>query len=213
MNFINKEIEQYIEEHSTPEDGVMKDLNRATHLKTFYPNMLSGNIQGKFLEMVSHMIKPKRILEIGTFTGYSAIAFAKGLEKGGKVVTIEVNDEMESFIKEFIKKAGMEDKIELMMGNALEIIPSLKDEFDLVFIDADKEQYLDYYQLAMEKLRHGGFILADNVLWNGKVLNTDEKTDKETQGIKSFNDYVNNDPRVEQVIVSLRDGLMLIRKL
>lgn len=164
MNFINKEIEQYIEEHSTPEDGVMKDLNRATHLKTFYPNMLSGNIQGKFLEMVSHMIKPKRILEIGTFTGYSAIAFAKGLEKGGKVVTIEVNDEMESFIKEFIKKAGMEDKIELMMGNALEIIPSLKDEFDLVFIDADKEQYLDYYQLAMEKLRHGGFILADNVL-------------------------------------------------
>lgn len=213
MNLISKELEQYIEDHTTPETDVMKELNRATYLRTFYPNMLSGSIQGKFLEMISCMIQPDRVLEIGTFTGYSAIAFAKGLKKGGKVITIEINDEMESFIREFIAKAGMEDKIELLMGNAIELIPAMKETFDLVFIDADKEQYTAYYNLALEKLRPGGFILADNVLWNGKVLNPESKTDKETQGIKTFNDFVKNDKRVEQVIVSLRDGLMLIRKL
>lgn len=210
---IERKIEEYLEKNTTPETSVMKELNRETHIKTFYPNMLSGAIQGKFLEMVSRMIQPKRILEIGTFTAYSAIAMAKGLAENGKLITLEVNPEMETFIKKYIDKAGMSDKIELVMGNALEIIPKLQDTFDLVFIDADKEQYVDYYELAFSKLRTGGFILADNVLWNGKVLEDDSKSDKETMGIKAFNEHVKNDKRVEQVMLSIRDGLLLVRKL
>lgn len=208
---LDSKIEEYLEKYTSPETKVMNELNRETHLKTFYPNMLSGAVQGKFLEMISHMIKPKKILEIGTFTAYSAIAMASGLAEGGQLITIEVNEEMESFIRNYIKKSGMEKKIELMMGNALEIIPELEDTFDLVFIDADKEQYVDYYELAFSKLKKGGFILADNVLWNGKVLEDDAKSDKETLGIKAFNEHVKNDKRVEQVMLSVRDGLMLIR--
>ena len=209
---IDTKTEQYIDNHTTPEDTVMKELNRSTHLKTYYPNMLSGNVQGKFLEMISQMIRPKRILEVGTFTAYSAIAMAKGLAEDGKLITLEVNEEMEGFINEFIKKAGMTDKIELIIGNALEIIPELNETFDLVFIDADKEQYVGYYELAFPKLRKGGFIVADNVLWGGRALEDDSKSDKETMGIKTFTRKVKNDPRVEQVILSVRDGLMLIRK-
>jgi len=210
---LETKIEEYLEKYTSPENKVMYELNRETHLKTYYPNMLSGAVQGKFLEMISLMIKPKRVLEIGTFTAYSAIALAKGLAEGGKLFTIEVNEEMESFIRKYIKKAGMDKKIELMMGNALEIIPELKDAFDLVFIDADKENYLDYYELAFTKLKTGGIILADNVLWNGKVLEDDAKSDKETMGIKAFNEHVKNDDRVEQVMLSVRDGLMLVRKI
>lgn len=210
---LDKNIDKYIENHTTPETDLLKALNRATHLKTFYPNMLSGSVQGKFLEMISYMIRPKYILEIGTFTAYSAIALAKGLAKGGKLITLEVNEEMETFAKEYISKSGMDDRIHLMMGNAVEIIQQLSEEFDLVFIDADKEQYVDYYELSIAKLKPGGFILADNVLWNGKVLEDDSKSDKETKGIKAFNDYVKNDKRVEQVMLSVRDGLLLVRKL
>ena len=210
---IEYKIEEYVEKYTTPESEVMKQINRETHLKTFYPNMLSGVVQGKFLEMVSRMIKPKRILEIGTFTAYSAIALARGLAEGGKLITLEVNEEMEFFIKKYIDKSGMSDKIELIMGNALEIIPELEDTFDLVFIDADKEQYVDYYELSLSKLKAGGFILADNVLWNGKVLEDDSKSDKETMGLKAFNEYVRKDKRVEQVMLSIRDGLLLVRKL
>jgi predicted O-methyltransferase YrrM len=209
---IDKNAEKYIENNTTPEDVVMKELNRATHLKTYYPNMLSGNVQGKFLEMISQMIRPKRILEVGTFTAYSALAMAKGLPEDGKLITLEVNEEMEDFINEFIEKAGMTNKIELIIGNALEIIPELNEKFDLVFIDADKEQYVDYYELAIPKVRKGGFVLADNVLWGGKVLNDDSTSDKETMGIKTFNEHIKNDNRVEQVMLSIRDGLMLIRK-
>ena len=209
---IDPKIETYIEDHTTPENEVLKELNRQTHLRTFYPRMLSGHIQGKFLEMVCHMIQPKRVLEIGTFTSYSAIAMAQGLPDDALIYTIEVNEEMESFIREFITKSGMENKIRLMMGNALEIIPTLDEAFDLVFIDADKEQYVDYYKLAKEKLRPGGFIIADNVIWSGKVLEKSFKTDKETKGIVTFNEFVKNDPDVEQVMLSIRDGLLLIRK-
>jgi len=209
---LEKNIEKYIEDHTTDEDDVLKSLNRATNLKTYYPNMLSGSVQGKFLEMVSHMINPEKILEIGTFTGYSAIALAKGLTQNGKLITLEVNEEMESFIREFIEKAGMEDKIQLIIGDALDIIPGLSNELDLVFIDADKEQYVDYYEVVLGKLKTGGFILVDNVLWGGKVLESDSKSDKETRGIKAFNEHVKNDKRVEQVMLSIRDGLMLIRK-
>lgn len=210
---LDKNIDKYIENHTTPETDLLKALNRATHLKTFYPNMLSGSVQGKFLEMISYMIRPKYILEIGTFTAYSAIALAKGLAKGGKLITLEVNEEMETFAKEYISKSGMDDEIQLIMGDAVEIIPQLSEEFDLVFIDADKEQYVDYYELSITKLKPGGFILADNVLWNGKVLEADSKSDKETRGIKAFNEYVKNDKRVEQVMLSVRDGLLLVRKL
>ncbi len=209
---IKKEIEQYIEEHTTNENEVLYKLNRATHLKTFYPNMLSGHVQGKFLEMISYMIRPQFILEIGTFTGYSAICLAKGLAPGGKLITLESNEEMENFALEYIGMSGMEDRIELMMGDALEIIPGLKEQFDLVFIDADKEQYTGYYELVLPKVRDGGFILADNVIWGGKAV-YDKNPDKETKGIRRFNEHVKNDPRVEQVMLSVRDGLMLIRKL
>lgn len=210
---IEQQIEKYIENHTTPEGEVMKQLNRETHLKTYYPNMLSGAVQGKFLEMVSWMVRPKRILEVGTFTAYSAIALAKGLTEGGKLITIEVDEEMETFIRKFINKSGTGDKIELFMGNALEIIPGLEESFDLVFIDANKEQYVEYFELSLAKLKQGGFILVDNVLWKGKVLEDDSKSDKETKGIKAFNEHVKSDSRVEQVILSIRDGLMLCRKL
>jgi predicted O-methyltransferase YrrM len=209
---IDPKIEAYIETHTTPENGVLKELNRQTHLRTFYPRMLSGHIQGKFLEMVVQMIQPNRVLEIGTFTGYSAIAMAKGLNDDAKIYTIEVNEEMATFIDEFVAKSGLENKIRLIIGDALEIIPTLDDVFDLVFIDADKEQYVDYYKLAKEKLKPGGFIIADNVIWSGKVLERSSKTDKETQGIVAFNEFVKNDPDVEQVMLSIRDGLLLIRK-
>ena len=209
---IKKEIEQYIEEHTTNENEVLYKLNRATHLKTFYPNMLSGHVQGKFLEMISYMIRPQFILEIGTFTGYSAICLAKGLAPGGKLITLESNEEMENFALEYIGMSEMDDRIELMMGDALEMIPGLNDQIDLVFIDADKEQYTDYYELVLPKVRDGGFILADNVIWGGKAV-YDKNPDKETKGIRRFNEHVKNDPRVEQVMLSVRDGLMLIRKL
>lgn len=210
---ISEQIEEYIQQHTTPENDVMRSINRTTHLKTYYPNMLSGQVQGKFLEMISRMIRPKNVLEIGTFTGYSAIAFAHGLAKGGKVYTIDINEELENLIKPFLRESGFEDRIELLIGNALDIIPELDQEFDLVFIDADKEQYVDYYELAIQKLAPGGFILADNVLWGGKVLEADAKSDKETKGIKNFNDHVKNDQRVEQVMLSVRDGLLLVRKM
>ena len=190
---IEKEIAQYIKDHTTSEDKVMYELNRATHLRTFYPNMLSGSVQGKFLEMVSCMIRPRRILEIGTFTGYSAICLAKGLTPDGKLITIEVNEEMEDFINDFIKKSGMEDRIELVLGDALKVIPALDEQFDLIFIDADKEQYIDYYELALDKLKNGAFILADNVLWGGKAV-YDKKPDRKSTRLNSSHTDISRMP-------------------
>ena len=212
MTLLNEKLENYIEKHTSPEDEILNELSRETHLKTYYSRMLSGQVQGKFLEMIVSMIQPSRILEIGTFTGYSAIAMAKGLPMDGKIITLEINPEMEVFIRKFIQKSGFEKKIELRIGDALQMIPGMDEQFDLVFIDADKEQYVEYYKLALEKLKPGGFILADNVLWSGKVVESDSKSDKETKGIKVFNDFVANDTSVEQVILSIRDGLLLARK-
>jgi len=175
--------------------------------------MLSGKVQGKFLEMISFMIKPKYVLEIGTFTGYSALALAKGLQPDGKLITLEVNEEMESMLRKNFALSPEASKIELIIGDAIEIIPQLKNNFDLIFIDADKEQYADYYQMAFEKLKPGGFILIDNVLWSGKVIKPAAATEKETAGIVSLNKLVAEDPRVEQVMLSVRDGLLLVRKL
>jgi len=208
----NPELEKYIEDNTSKESEVLYSLDRETNLRTTMPRMLSGKVQGKFLEMISKMINPEKILEIGTFTGYSAICLAKGLKPLGSIYTIESNKELENIIRKYIKKSGMSNKINLIMGDALTEIPMLNTKFDLVFIDANKEQYIEYYSLAKEKLRSGGFIIIDNVLWGGKVLNS-KIPDKETLTIQAFNNHVMHDNDVEQVMIPLRDGLLLIRKL
>ncbi len=210
---IDEKILTYIEDHSTDENSLLYALNRETNLKTFYPNMLSGKVQGKFLEMMVYMLRPKRILEIGTFTGYSALAMANALPENGLLYTIDNNEEIESFARRFFEKSACAAKIRFLLGDARELIPNMDEIFDLVFIDAEKAQYLNYYEAALKKLRKGGFILADNVLWGGKAVHIDKKPDKETRGIREFNDFIKQDSRVEQVMLSIRDGLLLIRKL
>ena len=209
---LSKEINEYIEAHTTDETPLLYELNRETHQKTFYPNMLSGKVQGKFLELIVSMLKPKRILEIGTFTGYSALAMAQALPEDGYLITVDRNEETSSFAKRYFAQFENHDKIKFVEGDAREIIPELNETFDLIFIDAEKSQYTDYYKLAFPKLRRGGFFLADNVLWGGKAVE-DKRPDKETLGIRNFNDHVRDDDRVEQVLISVRDGLLLIHKL
>lgn len=206
-------IEKYIQSVSTTEDGLLTELNRYTYLKVPYPQMISGQIQGKVLEMISRMISPEYILEIGTFTGYSSICLARGLKSGGKLITIEINDELNETALDFFKRSGLSERIELINGDALEIIPSLKYEFGLAFIDAVKEQYIDFYEIIIDKIRPGGFILADNTLWDGKVFAAGDRQDGATSSIHSFNLHVQNDPRVENVIIPVRDGLSIIRKI
>ena len=208
---MNKKLEQYIEEFSSPPDPVLEDLYRQTHIKFINPNMVSGHLQGKFLELISLMIKPENILEIGTFTGYSAICLSKGLKPGGKLITIELNDELTAFAHSFFPRAGTETKITQLTGRAQDIIPGLDLIFDLVFIDGDKREYIEYYKLIFDKVKPGGFILVDNVMWGGKVLEKDT-TDPQAQGIINFNAMVRNEPNIEEVIIPLRDGLMLIHK-
>jgi len=205
-------IYEYARQHSSPEDEVLAALNRETHLQTVYPNMLSGPLQGKFLEMISHLLAPRRILEIGTFTGYSAICMARGLAEGGLLHTIDMNDETMVIARKYIHLAAMDDKIILHTGNALDIMSNLQEIFDLVFIDADKPQYISYYNAVFDKLRVGGVILADNVLWGGKVLHENKFPDRETKGILDFNTFVSEDNRVEKIMIPLRDGLLMIRK-
>jgi predicted O-methyltransferase YrrM len=212
MNFIDAKLEEYADTHTTEETEVLKKLNRETWAKMLMPRMLSGHSQGRLLSMLSNMIKPKSILEIGTFTGYSAICLAEGLVEEGVLHTIEVNDEMENIISRYIKEANFENKIKTYFGDALEIIPSIKHTFDLVFIDADKENYSAYYDLVFNKLNSGGYIIADNVLWSGKVLNNYDSLDKETKSIVDFNTKIKNDERVENVLLPVRDGLMIVRK-
>jgi len=205
-------IEQYILEHSDSEDPLLAELNRETNLKILRPRMLSGHLQGKILEMISKMIQPQRVLEIGTYTGYSAICLAKGLSNNGELHTIEINDELEHFIRKYLQKAGLENTVKLYIGNALKIIPNLKETFDLVFIDGDKRQYSAYYHTLFDYVKPGGFILADNVLWSGKVIELESPDDEYTKGIFAFNELITKDTRVEKVIIPLRDGLALIRK-
>lgn len=208
---MNKKLEQYIEEFSTPEDPVLEDLYRQTHIRFVNPNMVSGHLQGKLLELISCMISPGNILEIGTFTGYSAICLSKGLRPGGKLITIELNDELSAFAQSFFCRAGADAKITQLTGKAQDIIPGLNHMFDLVFIDADKREYIDYYNLIIDKVKPGGFILADNVLWGGKVVEK-ETTDLQAQGIINFNKMIRSETKIENVIIPIRDGLMLIRK-
>jgi len=205
-------IEKYALDHTTAELPVLAKLSRATHLKTHMPQMLSGHLQGAFLQMLSHMIKPSAILEIGTFTGYSAICLAQGLQPGGKLFTIEVNPEMVDFSAPFFEEAGLAEKINMITGNASEIILTLKGPFDLVFIDADKENYVKYFDLVFPKVKPGGYILADNTLWYGRVITPGAETDRETAGITGFNRYVQQFPGIENVLVPLRDGITIVRK-
>lgn len=204
-------IQKYVIEHTEEESELLRELERETYVKIYHPRMLSGHLQGKMLKMFSQMIAPYRILEIGTYTGYSALCLAEGLLPGGILHTIELNDELEEFIRLYINRSQLSSKIKLHIGNALNIIPTIEDTFDLVFIDGDKREYLEYYHAIFEKVRQGGFIIADNVLWNGKVLNENENDDF-TKSIRAFNDYVHFDTRVENVMLPLRDGLMILRK-
>lgn len=213
FDIISPAIQQYCDDHTQPESEVLKKLSRHTFANVLQPRMLSGHFQGRLLSMFSQMIKPKYILEIGTYTGYSAICLAEGLQEGGRLMTIDVNPEQEDNIHRFIEEAGMKNKIQFIVGDAYNIIKTLPYKFDLVFIDADKPNYLRYYNQAMECLNVGGYIIADNVLWSGKVV--DEKSlqkDKDAQLLDEFNKHLHNDPRLEHILLPVRDGLMMGKK-
>jgi len=212
MEFIDLQLAQYIEKHSSQESPILQKINRHTHAHVLKPRMLSGHVQGRILSMLSKMMNPQHILEIGTYTAYSAICLAEGLAEGGKLTTIDINEEQEDLVKGFLSEAGLSEKVEHIIGNALEIIPTLAQEFDIVFIDADKQNYLNYYQLVIDKVRPGGIIILDNILWSGKVIQEVKAKDKDTQTILQVNQYIQEDPRVENVLLGVRDGLMIARK-
>lgn len=211
MEFISDELDEYCVGHTSPENEILSKLNRETHAKVLQSRMLSGHFQGRFLSMLSHMIRPKNILEIGTFTGYSALCMAEGLQENGKLLTIDVNEELEVFVRGFFNQSPLKDKIEFRIGNAIEIIPTLTQTFDLVFIDADKLNYDKYYDLVFDKVNQGGYIISDNVLWSGKVVYLDKK-DKDTVSIRAFNKKLHEDPRTENILLPIRDGLIVVRK-
>ena len=207
---ITVDLEEYIEKHSEKEPDILAQLSRDTHRKVLRPRMLSGNMQGQFLKMLCKMIKAERVLEIGTYTGYSAISMVMGMERG-VLDTIDINDEIEDFTREYIERSGFCERIHFHIGDACEIIPTLDGMFDLVFIDADKRQYVEYYRLVIDRVRSGGLIVADDVLWDGKVVDS-KSQDAQTRGILEFDDWVQEDSRVENIMFPVRHGLMLIRK-
>ncbi|SEI71525.1 Predicted O-methyltransferase YrrM [Dyadobacter sp. SG02] len=213
MKFLVEEIEEYSAAHTEEENALLKSLNRETHANVLSPRMLSGHMQGRFLSMISRMIRPDRILEIGTYTGYSGICLCEGLNPGGKLITIDVNEELESFTRNYFDQTPFKDQIDYRLGNALDIIPTLTDTFDIVFIDADKINYSSYFNLCLDKTRTGGFLIADNVLWSGKVVQQLKKIDKDTQALLDFNRMVHEDPRVSNMLLPIRDGLMILQKL
>ena len=213
MEFIDPELDQYVHDHCAVESELLNALNRETYLKVLQPRMLSGHVQGRILSMYSKLIQPNCILEIGTYTGYSALCLAEGLAEGGTLHTIEKNEELQPIISRYVGRAGLEDKINLHIGDALPIIESMDATFDLVFIDADKTNYLNYYEAVLPKMKVGGCIIADNVLWSGKVLvELELKNDPDTAALDKFNKAVMADERVDNVLLPVRDGLMLIRK-
>jgi predicted O-methyltransferase YrrM len=205
-------IDRYVREHSAPEPPYLHQLYRATNIHLLHGRMASGHLQGRLLRMLVRMIRPQNILEVGTFSGYSAISLAEGLEEGGKVYTYEIDDELEDFTRPWIEGSRVADKIVFSIGDAIVEAPRLGIVFDMVFLDGDKRTYLPAYEMALSVLRSGGFILADNTLWDGHVLESPKTADRQTRGIEQFNDFVAQDPRVERVILPLRDGLTLIRK-
>ncbi len=210
---ITEEIEEYCESHSTPESDLLYRLNRETNLKVMNPRMLSGHLQGMFLTCLMKMMQPKSVLEIGTYTGYAAICMAEGLPEDGTIDTIEIDEELEDIIRKYFSQYENRHKINLHIGDAAKVIPALNKTYDFVFMDADKEDYITYYELVMPKVRKGGFILADNVLWSGKILQEVKKSDKDTAALQRFNDYILKDERVRNVLLPLRDGIMVIEKI
>ena len=212
MEFIADNLDLYVCAHSENEPEILADLNRRTHVSVIQPRMLSAHYQGRVLSMLSHMIQPENVLEIGTYTGYSALCFAEGLKEKGRLTTIDVNEELEDFVAAYIEKAGMGDRITQLIGDAIDIIPTLDEQFDIVFIDADKKNYCNYYDLVFDKVKSGGYIIADNVLWSGKVLEDYDSLDRETKIIMDYNQKVHEDDRVQEVLFPIRDGLMIARK-
>lgn len=212
MELIDDKLQDYINDHCGKESDLLYRLWRETHLKVNMPQMVSGHVQGRVLSLFSKLINPKNILEIGTFTGYSGICLAEGLQKDGKLYSIEISREREEMVTRYWQEAGILEQSELLFGNAIDIIPTLDVKFDLVFIDADKVNYPNYFDLVLPKMNKGGMLLGDNVLWSGRVIRED-KNDKDTEGIRAFNQKVENDARVENVILPVRDGIMAARKI
>jgi len=211
MNFLPEEIERYVEDHTQAEPELLAQLNRETWQKIINPRMLSGHLQGRALSLFSKMIRPKYVLEIGTYTGYSALCLAEGLQEDGKLITIDINDELQSIQDKYFSQSPFGKKIERHFANALDIIPTLNYDFDIVFMDADKENYLNYYNLLIDKLKSGSYIMADNVLWSGKVTKPSNPKDIETQVMQELNNLMTKDERIENVLIPLRDGLMIAR--
>jgi predicted O-methyltransferase YrrM len=212
MNDRNDALYDYAERHTTPEDPLLAELTRHTHLHVMNPRMLSGAVQGQLLTQIAYMLRPQSVLEIGTYTGYSALCLAKGLAEGGRVHSIERNDELRETAHAFVLRSALADKITLYTGDARTLVPAMPETFDLIYIDGDKCEYGDYYRVVFDKWRRGGFMLVDNVLWDGKVVACPEATAGRTGGIAAFNDCVQADERVENVLLPFRDGLMIIRK-
>jgi predicted O-methyltransferase YrrM len=207
---MDNKLDRYLLEHSSPEDPVLEDLYRQTHIRFVNSNMVSGHMQGKLLEFISRLKSPETILEIGTFTGYSAICLARGLKPGGKLYTVEINDELMEFSHSYFRKAGLENSIVQLNGRAQDLIPGVDAEFDLAFIDGDKREYIEYYNVIIRKMKPKGFILADNVLWGEKVMEKNS-SDPQTRGIIEFNEMIREQKNIEKLILPIRDGLMLIR--
>lgn len=214
MDFIDQKLASYAESHTSEEPALLSQLNRDTYANVLAPRMLSGHLQGRVLSMFSKMIRPKAILEIGTYTGYAALCMAEGLADGGVLHTIDINEELETRIQKFFSESEYASRVNLHIGNALDIVPTLEDDFQLVFIDADKHNYINYYNLLIDRLPSGAIIIADNVLWSGKVLNADELAkDDDTKILDEFNKKIQADDRVENILMPIRDGLMVIRKI
>ena len=214
MKFLADEIEAYAEAHTEKESEILQRLNRDTYANVLNPRMLSGHLQGKFLAMISKMVRPDKILEIGTYTGYSALCLCEGLNENGRLITIDINEELEKRTRSYFDLSPYSENIDYRIGNALHIIPLLEDSFDIVFIDADKINYISYFNLCLDKVRKGGFIIADNVLWSGKVVQPEpKKVDKDTQLLMEFNRMVHEDSRVSNILLPIRDGLMILQKL
>jgi caffeoyl-CoA O-methyltransferase len=212
MEFIDPKLEQYAAAHTVPEDQLLKKINRETWAEVLMPRMLSGHIQGRILSSFSKMIKPKNILEIGTYTGYSALCLAEGLQPNGRLITIDINDELENRVRRYFSESAFASQIDFRIGNAVKILPQLRETFDLVFIDADKINYYTYYEMIVERVPSGGFIIADNVLWSAKVLMKETEMDEDTLSIHKFNEKIASDPRVNCVLFPVRDGLMVMQK-
>jgi len=210
---ISRALGEYAGAHTSPEPEVLKQLSRETYLKTTAPQMLSGHLQGAFLRMISRMLKPELVLEIGTFTGYSAICLAEGIRENGMLHTVECNPEMEDIARRYFSLAGLSEKIILHIGDAFEIVEKIEGPFDLVFIDANKDDYIRYFDLVFGKVAGGGFIIADNVLWYGRVTDKNASVDRETRSIVAFNEYIQHHNGVENLLLPVRDGLMIMRKL